>query len=291
MSIGRFQWTVLDRQRKRDYRSSNNRLLELLGGALGTLKIKDLPWTQPAFAPLYSPRAFPVITRQRWQLMVVFETDKDFVESLLPEEVEAASDPPVAALWCATHAHSTMGGPYREAGAGVTVRFRGELYFYPLVVYLGPNPEEWFAAGREVWGHQKKFGEVEILEPAGSGVVTGTLTRNGARLMQISVGPLEREAKPEEIGFLPVLSLRIIPHPEGPKPQCAELILTRAKLVPRQGSDGRLEFWAGSGEIAYPVCSGRDPLHRLTPTRVLAGYYGCFENILTPFGKILKKLV
>ena len=258
---------------------------------MGTLKTSELPWTQPAFAPLYSPAAFPVITRQRWQVMVVFESDFEALNSMLPVGVDLASDPPVVALWCATHAHSTMGGPYREAGAGVTVMFEGKKFFYPLVVYLGPTPEEWFAAGREVWGHQKKFGDVGLHEPAGSGVVTGTLDRNGARLMHLSVGPLEREARPEEIGFLPVLSLRIIPHPEKPVPQAAELILTEADLVPRRGSDGRLEFWAGPGEVAYPIASERDPLHRLACKKVLGGYYGCFENILTPFGKILKKLI
>lgn len=258
---------------------------------MGSLKIRDLPWTQPAFSPLYSPKAFPVITRERWQVMVVFESDPDFIESVLPEGVEAASNPPVAALWCATHAHSTMGGPYREAGAGVTVIFEGKKYFYPLVVYLSPTPEEWFAAGREVWGHQKKFGEVGLLEPAGSGVVLGTLHRHGAQLLRIAVGPLEREARPEEIGFLPVLSLRIIPHPEEPRPQAAELIVTQAELVPRRGSDGRLEFWAGPGEVAFPVPSDLEPLHRLACRRVLAGYYGCFDNILTPFGKIAKKLI
>jgi acetoacetate decarboxylase len=258
---------------------------------MGSLKTKNLPWTQPAFAPLYSPTAFPVITRQRWQLMVVFESDPVFIDAILPEGVCAASDPPVAALWCATHAHSTMGGPYREAGAGVIVKFEGKLHFYPLVVYLGPTPEEWFAAGREVWGHQKKYGVVQLLEPAGTGVVTGILERNSARLMQISAGPLEREAHVDEIAFLPVLSLRIIPHPEKPEPQTAELILTQADLVPRKGSDGRLEFWAGPAEVAYPVASERDPLHRLVCNKVIAGYYGCFENVDTPLGKIVRKLV
>ena len=258
---------------------------------MGKLDAKNLPWTQPAFAPLYSPRAFPVITRERWQVMVVFESENAFLETVLPEGVDAASDPPVVAMWCATHAHSTMGGPYREAGAGVTVVFEGKQYFYPLVVYLGPTPEEWFAAGREVWGHQKKFGEVQLLEPAGSGVVSGSLHRHGMHLLQLSVGPLEREAKPEEIGFLPVLSLRIIPHPEKPAPQAAELIETQADLAPRRGSDGRMEFWAGPGEVAYPIPSDREPLHKLPCRRVLAGYYGCFENIHTPFGKILKKLI
>jgi len=258
---------------------------------MGTLKVGKLSWTQPAFAPLYSASAFPVITRERWQVMVSFETEPAYVDSILPEGVEAASDPPVAALWCATHSHSTMGGPYREAGAGVIVKFDGTTYFYPLVVYLAPTPEEWFAAGREVWGHQKKFGDVQLLEPAGSGIVTGILERNSARLLQISVGPLEREARPEEIAFLPVLSLRIIPHPEKPEPQTAELILTRAELVPRRGSDGRLEFWTGPGEVAYPVASERDPLHHLACRRVLGASYGCYENIVTPFGKILKKLV
>ena len=258
---------------------------------MGNLKLSTLTWTQPAFAPLYPAASFPVITRQRWQLMVTFETDHDFIQSILPEGVDPDTDPPVAALWCATHAHSTMGGPYDEAGAGVVVRFEGAKYFYPLVVYLSPTPEEWFAAGREVWGHQKKFGAVQLLEPKGTGIVTGVMERNSARLMHISAGPLEREAKAEEIAFLPVLSLRIIPHPEKPEPQSAELILTEADLTPRTGTDGRLEFWVGPGEVCFPVHSDRDPLYKLSCKRVSAASYGCFENITTPFGKILKKLI
>jgi acetoacetate decarboxylase len=259
---------------------------------MGKLTIANLPWTQPAFAPLYSAAAFPVITRERWQVMVVFETDRDFVDSVLPEGVDIDGDTAVASVWCATHKHSTMGGPYRECGAGVVVRFEGRRYFYPLVVYLGYECEEWFAAGREVWGHQKKLGFSEIREPEGCGIVTGILERpRGSRRMEISVGPLEREASPEEIGFLPVLSLRIIPHPEKPEPQAAELIVTEAELVPRRGSDGRIEFWAGPGEVCFPAPSDRDPLYRLKPSRILGGYYGCFEGIVTPFGKIAKKLI
>jgi acetoacetate decarboxylase len=256
------------------------------------MKVSALPWTQPAFAPLYPSTAFPVITRQRWQLMVVFETDGEFVESVLPEGVDPASDPPVASVWCATHAHSTMGGPYREAGAGVAVTFEGKKYFYPLVVYLGQESEEWFAAGREVWGHQKKLGYPEIREPEGSGIVLGSLERpRGSQLMELSVGPLEREASADEFGFLPVLSLRIIPHPERPVAQTAELILTEAQLTPRVGSDGHVEFWVGPGSVNFPVQCNRDPLYRLVPKRVLAGYYGCFEGIVTPFGKILRQLL
>jgi hypothetical protein len=109
--------------------------------------------------------------------------------------------------------------------------------------------------------------------------------------MEVSVGPLTREARAEEIGFLKVLSLRIIPHPERPVAQLAELIVTEADLTPRKGSDGHIEFWAGPGEVAYPSRSERDPLYTLEVGRVLGGYYGCFEGITTPFGKIVKQLV
>ena len=259
---------------------------------MGRIRIDSLPWTQPAFAPLYPADGIPVLTRQRWHLGVVFEVDAEAVDAFLPEGVDPASNPAVASVWCATHAHSTFGGPYSESGAAVVVTFEGRTYMYPLVVYLGPGSEEWFAAGREIWGHQKKLGVTRIHEPEGSGIISGSLDRPaGTRLMNLSVGPLTREARPEEIGYLPVLSLRVIPHPERPVPQIAELVVTEAALTPRRGSDGRLEFWAGPGEIAFPVPSERDPLYRLTPRRVLSGYYGCFEGIVTPFAKILKTLV
>ena len=219
---------------------------------MGRIRIDSLPWTQPAFAPLYPADGIPVLTRQRWHLGVVYEVDADVVDAFLPEGVEPASNPAIASVWCATHAHSTFGGPYSESGAAVVVTFEGTTYMYPLVVYLGPGSEDWFAAGREVWGHQKKLGVTQIREPEGSGIISGSLERPaGTRLMNISVGPLTREARPEEIGDRPVLSLRVIPHPEKPVPQIAELVVTEADLTPRRGSDGRLEVWAGPGEIAF----------------------------------------
>jgi hypothetical protein len=47
----------------------------------------------------------------------------------------------------------------------------------------------------------------------------------------------------------------------------------------------------GPGSVNFPVQCNRDPLYRLVPKRVLAGYYGCFEGIVTPFGKILRQLL
>ena len=259
---------------------------------MGKISIADLPWTQPAFAPLYPAEAFPVLTRERWQLSVAYETDYDAVDAFLPEGVEPASDPAVVSVWCATHAHSTFGGPYRESGIAAIVKYEGVTYTYPFVVYLGPNTEEWFAAGREVWGHQKKLGKTEIREPEGTGIITGTLERPADTcLMHMSVGPLIREAAADEIAYLPVLTLRIIPHPEKPEPQIAELVRTDADLTPRVGSDGRTEFWAGPGEVNFPIQSDRDPLYRLPVRRVLNGYYGCYENIVTPFVKVVKTLV
>ncbi len=259
---------------------------------MGTLNADNIPWTQPAFAPLYPKEAFPVLTRDTWQLMVLFETDAEFVDSQLPVGVEMASDPPVATVWYASHENSTLGGPYQEVAAGVNVTFEGKDYFYPFAVYLNDGTEEIFAAGREVWGHQKKLGHVGISAPQGSGIITAWLERpKGSRLLEISVGPFEREVAEDEASFLPVLSLRVIPDPEKPKPQMADLVVTECELAPRRASDGHLEFWAGPGQVAYPVPSERDPLHRLTVSRVIGAYYGCFDGITAPFGKIVKQLI
>ena len=68
-------------------------------------------------------------------------------------------------------------------------------------------------------------------------------------------------------------------------------VFNNASLTPRKGSDGHIEFWAGPGEVACPSRSERDPLYTLEVGRVLGGYYGSFEGITTPFGKIVKQLV
>ena len=234
---------------------------------------------------------FPVHTIENWILTVSFETERDFVESQLLEGIELASKPPVAVVWCLEARFTTLGGPHRESAIGVIVKFEGKEYLYPLIVYLGPTTEEFFAAGREVWGHQKKLARSGISLQEGSGIVTGFLERpEGSRLMEISVGPLEREATAEELGFLPVLSLRVIPHPERAVPQLAELTVTELEMAPRK-SGGHLDFWAGSGQVAYPTQSDRDPLYRFPVSRVLGGYYGCYERIIAPLPRIVKQLV
>ena len=60
--------------------------------------------------------------------------------------------------------------------------------------------------------------------------------------------------------------------------------------MPRRGSDGRIEFWLVPEKSASPFLPTAIP-YRLKPSRVLGGYYGCFEGIVTPFGKIAKKLI
>ncbi len=48
---------------------------------MGKIRIDRLPWTQPAFAPLYPAEGIPVLTRQRWHLGVVFEVDAEAVDA------------------------------------------------------------------------------------------------------------------------------------------------------------------------------------------------------------------
>lgn len=262
---------------------------------MGSLEIEDFPYAQPAFGPSYKADAIPAVTRERWELSVAFEPGEQgqaFIDSLLPPGVEPAMDPPVASIWTATHAHSTLGGPYRETGAGVLVDFEETTYMYPFCVYLNEGAEVWYSAGREVWGHQKRFGHTSISEPENNGVLTGRLEYpEGRELVELSVGPLDREAEEEEIQFFPVLTLRVIPSPEGPEPETAQLVVTDCDITPRRGSDGALEFWAGPGEINFPYQSDRDPFHKLDPDTMIESYYGCYDGIITPYGEIVKEYI
>ena len=72
-----------------------------------------------------------------------------------------------------------------------------------------------------------------------------------------------------------------------------EIAFPARGVAARQFAEGEdvAQVNAGPGEITFPVPSDRDPLYRLAPRRVLSGYYGCFEGIVTPFAKILKTLV
>jgi len=76
----------------------------------------------------------------------------------------------------------------------------------------------------------------------------------------------------EGFGFLPVLSLRVLPDPSGQVPQVAQLLRKLAPSTLRQASDGSAMLFSGPATAQIGI-SEQDPLYRLPVRKVLGGMY------------------
>jgi acetoacetate decarboxylase len=237
----------------------------------GRLDTSALASNQPATNPLYSPPPWKVFNSK--SLTVVYETDLDPVLDLLPPELTPLTDPPQVVCYMQAGYEFGVSGSYAEMAPLIPVLYEGEPHIYPWVVYLGEGTEEWFAGGREVFADSKKLGRIEVRQELGRGLILGTVERPaGHRLVTVIIGPLESQGDASDFGFLPVLSLRILPDSSGTRPQIAELLRKQAPSTVRPASDGSAMLFTGPATIDFGV-SEQDPMYRLPVRKVIGGTY------------------
>lgn len=243
-------------------------------------------FSMPAGAPLYGPP--PYVYRGVQDMIIPYEADSAAVREMLPPGVEPADDPALCIAWARWIPFSSF-GPYHEAYVMVRVKHDGVTYLYQPVIMV--DNEVGLAAGREIWGFAKKiarfkrswgdngtgFGEqlfCNVERPAGQPVMTASMVCDG-------------RADPADLGpELPVLSCRIIPpSQESAPPSVAELVRLDVAAFLHQGEDGNQEFYAGRASLALEG-GASDPWHKLTPIRILGGYYGVFDFDLG-FGRVV----
>jgi len=256
----------------------------------GRLNTKALPSNQPAMGPLY-PR-FPWKVFNSKAIICVYETDSDCVLDLIPPEVTLANDPPQIICYLnGSYEFGTGGGPYQEMAPLIPVLYDKQLHFYPLVVYLGEGTEEWFAAGREVLGDQKKMARISLSQEMGKGLMIGRVERpQGYPLVTQIVGPFERQCDASEFGFPPIIGIRLLPHAQVDGPGVAQLYRKEVKTTFRKAEDGTAMIFSGPGTVEFSR-SEQDPLYKLKVHRMLAAYYAEFSTIEQPQGVVVKNYV
>jgi acetoacetate decarboxylase len=259
------------------------------GAARGRLDISKLPNNQPASMPLYPN--FPWKMFGGKAIVVNYETDRDAVLDLLPPEMEPLTDPPIVTCFLnGGYDFAIGGGAYAEMCPMLTVKYQGEPYIFPFVVYLGEGTEEWFAAGREVLGDSKKIAQVKLESRLGHGMMLGTVERPpGHRLVTMVVGPFERQGTAEDFVLYPNLVIRLLPSGAAgdDKPQIAELVRKRVKATIKTAEDGSPMLFHGPGTVVVGQ-SEQDPLYKLPVRKVLGAMYMEFGTIEQPAGEVLK---
>ncbi len=247
-------------------------------------------FNQPVSAPLYPDP--PYYYRGAKVALGLYEADTQKVVPHLPPGVTPLEDPVRCIAWVCTYPFTTF-GPYNEAILLVRVSFEGEGYSYCPFIYT--DAEAPLAAGREIWGWPKKIAELRFDYGAlGMGYreqLLFTVERPaGKRLLTVNLAA-ERPAAVEELGGLPMLTLRKIPNCEaGKPPSICELVRTDVAMVVHQAADGSPDLWAGRTSVTMDSPSALDPLHDLAPTRMLGGFYGTFDWTL-PQGQVVKDYV
>lgn len=238
----------------------------------------------PVSGPLYPDP--PYYYRGAKIVLGVYEADSERVARHLPPGVTALEDPVVCIAWVCNYPFTTF-GTYNEAILLVRTSLDGEGYAYCPFIYV--DAEAPMAAGREIWGWPKKFANLGF---DGGGSSMGyreqfmyTVERPaGKRILTVNMSP-ERPADPEELGGLPMLTLRKIPASEaGKPPSVCELVRTDTKMIVHRSADGSPDLWAGRASVTMDSPSEMDPLHDFAPTRMLGGFYGTFDWTL-PLGR------
>jgi acetoacetate decarboxylase len=235
---------------------------------------------------MYGPP--PYLYRGVEDCFIVYETDRDGVEALLPPGLEIADETPTCIAWARWVPFSTFGA-YHEAYIMIRASFEGTTYLYqPFILVDNEIP---LGAGREIWGYAKKMAVFER-NWGGDGTPYGeqmvfTVERPKGNPIMTATMVADRLADPAELEDTPVLSTRIIPNSEaGKRPSVAELVRLDVPATLHVAQDGTHKLWAGRGSLTMDTVSSVDPWHLLAPKRIVDCYFGVYDFDL-PHGKVI----
>jgi acetoacetate decarboxylase len=195
-----------------------------------------------AFAmPLHSP-AFPrgpyrFVNRE--YMIITYRTDPDALRKLVPAPLELAE--PVVKFEFIAMPDSTGFGHYCESGQVIPVKFGNETGGFVLSMYLNDHPP--IAAGRELWGFPKKWGQPELRTHTDT--LVGTLDYSDFRIATGTMGFKHRALDPDEVKAsmaTPSYLLKIVPHVDG-SPRICELVSYCLSDIHIKGA------WTGPGAL------------------------------------------
>jgi acetoacetate decarboxylase len=249
----------------------------------GRMTRERMAGTMPVHAPIYPEP--PFYYRNLEMLAWVYETDEEAALDLLPDCLELRL--PATATLAVLDAPICTLGSYQEAFLSIAASFEGEPVEYVVNNLLTSDAA--IAVGREIWGVPKKLGHIE-LQKHDQGMIGIVERPKGTRLVTGMFRPervIPREdAEPFKV---PLLTLRVVPHPEG-LPPTVELI---EHFSPRTNNYRVTDEWyenqfSGPGSLTFDTHSALDPWYLLPVRKMLAAAYsGGPWSFELPYGRIL----
>lgn len=233
----------------------------------------------PFGAPLVPP--LPITMRQVEILTVVYETDREAADALVPAPLTLGSD--LVALHVYWMHDAEWFGVYGESAVHLSVRLPdGTPGTYSPFLVLGSDGA--VAAGREHYGQPKKHGEVALA--ARGDLLVGVVSRNGIEIATATMCFKQERAAPDALehllpGSALNINLRVLPDEDG---------RFRRELVARRFTDVVAhEAWQGPATLELRP-NAQAPLHLLPVRQVRLGLHRIVDLTLPP-GTIVHRYV
>jgi len=243
-----------------------------------TLSVSDVlkTFSTPFDNPLV-PK-FPINMRNTEIFTVLYRTDRSCIEKIVPEPLVSISDYVIVHFYHMNDAE--WFGNYYESAVQVEVQLKGTEIrgSYSPYLYLGNDGA--VAAGRELYGQPKKFGNPSIRFV--DDLIIGRVERNGIDVLTATMCYKQQKSSIEEltrlIPFTRNINLKIIPNADG-TPGIAQLTSRRLENLVVH------ECWRGEATIEIRP-NAQAPVYKLPVLEMLEGFYWVCDFTL-PLGEVI----
>ena len=231
----------------------------------------DGDFSTPWDAPLVPP--YPIGFRNCEILTLVYQTDTEAIEALLPPPLEATSSTVLIHIYD-MHDVDYL-GRYQECNVMVGARLPdvAEGAYSP---YLFLNSDIGVAHGRELHGQPKKFAEPKI--DVRGDLIVGSVTRNGIEVIIGTTAYKQQRGDLSDLSgymdFALNLNLKAVNHIDG-RPAIRQ-------LTSRRLSDVRVhECWRGPCTVELRP-NVQAPIYKLPVLAMREAFYWCADFTLVP---------
>lgn len=200
-------------------------------------EVRDRAFAMPLHSPAFPRGPYRFVNRE--YLIISYRTDPQALRRLIPAPLEMAE--PVVKFEFIAMPDSTGFGHYCESGQVIPVRFGKETGGFVLSMYLNDHPP--IAAGRELWGFPKKWGQPELR--VHTDTLVGTLDYSDFRIATGTMGFKHQALDADQVKAsmaTPSYLLKIVPHVDG-SPRICELVSYCLSDIHIKGA------WTGPGAL------------------------------------------
>ncbi|MEQ9618387.1 MAG: acetoacetate decarboxylase [Deltaproteobacteria bacterium] len=208
-------------------------------------------------------------------LIVKFETDIKAIRAVVPEPLEVSES--VASFEVIHMPDSSGFGSYTESGITVPVKYNGDDATFIVNMFLNDHPP--IAAGREIWGFPKKWGEPNLRVVRDQ--VVGTLDYSGVRVatatMAYKYEQMDSEKVKEGLGAYNY-NLKVIPSVDGS--------VAISQLIRYKMEDIDIKWaWKGPAALDIRPCA-LAPIYKFPVISIIEGYH-VLTDLTLPYGEVV----